>query len=799
MTRSEIMHFDRPAIGPDAEAQLRAAMKACKLPLPTRIAFIGNYLPRECGIATFTTDLCTSIETEFGVGSLFAIPVNDPESSYQYPKQVRLELEQEDLASYVRAADFLNFNGNDLVCLQHEYGIYGGSAGSHILALLRKLKMPLVTTLHTVLREPDANQRMVLEEIAQLSDRMIVMSELAAQLLREVYAVPSGKIDVIPHGVPDLPFMDPNYFKDKFGTEGKFVLLTFGLLSPNKGIENVIRALPAILERHPNVVYIVSGVTHPHIRRREGERYREALQALAEQLGVADHLILNNRFVSTEELVEFVGAADIYITPYQQEAQVVSGTLAIALGAGKAIVSTPYWHAKELLAENRGVIVPFENPGAIAEAVLRLLENDAERHAMRKRAYLYSRGTTWPNTARAYMASFQRARFERSLQPRASQQEISSVMPANMVESLPALNTGHLRTLTDDTGILQHAIFSVPNTREGYTTDDNARALIVSTLLDAELADIADADRREYSSLSHRYLSFLWLAFNADTGRFRNFLGYDRKWLEKAGSDDSHGRALWSLGKVLGASRNAGLRGAAGRLFEAAVPATLTFTSPRAWAFSILGMQAYLDWFPGDRTIQGVRNDLANRLLDIYERSHSETWKWFEKSLSYSNARLSQALILAGWRSDNQRMIEAGMDSLKWLIAEQHRGDAEIFVPIGSNGFFIEGNEKARFDQQPVEACATVSACLEVYRLTEESQWLDEANRVFHWFLGKNDLRVALYDTVTGGCRDGLHPDRVNENQGAESSLSFLMALLEMQEVKVTNTHEHHLEMSAFS
>ena len=799
MTRSEIMHFDRPAIGPDAEAQLRAAMKACKLPLPTRIAFIGNYLPRECGIATFTTDLCTSIETEFGVGSLFAIPVNDPESSYQYPKQVRLELEQEDLASYVRAADFLNFNGNDLVCLQHEYGIYGGSAGSHILALLRKLKMPLVTTLHTVLREPDANQRMVLEEIAQLSDRMIVMSELAAQLLREVYAVPSGKIDVIPHGVPDLPFMDPNYFKDKFGTEGKFVLLTFGLLSPNKGIENVIRARPAILERHPNVVYIVSGVTHPHIRRREGERYREALQALAEQLGVADHLILNNRFVSTEELVEFVGAADIYITPYQQEAQVVSGTLAIALGAGKAIVSTPYWHAKELLAENRGVIVPFENPGAIAEAVLRLLENDAERHAMRKRAYLYSRGTTWPNTARAYMASFQRARFERSLQPRASQQEISSVKPANMVESLPALNTGHLRTLTDDTGILQHAIFSVPNTREGYTTDDNARALIVSTLLDAELADIADADRREYSSLSHRYLSFLWLAFNADTGRFRNFLGYDRKWLEKAGSDDSHGRALWSLGKVLGASRNAGLRGAAGRLFEAAVPATLTFTSPRAWAFSILGMQAYLDWFPGDRTIQGVRNDLANRLLDIYERSHSETWKWFEKSLSYSNARLSQALILAGWRSDNQRMIEAGMDSLKWLIAEQHRGDAEIFVPIGSNGFFIEGNEKARFDQQPVEACATVSACLEVYRLTEESQWLDEANRVFHWFLGKNDLRVALYDTVTGGCRDGLHPDRVNENQGAESSLSFLMALLEMQEVKVTNTHEHHLEMSAFS
>jgi hypothetical protein len=615
-------------------------------------------------------------------------------------------------------------------------------------------------------------------------------------LLRDVYTVPGSKIDVIPHGVPDLPFMDPNYFKDKFGTEGKSVLLTFGLLSPNKGIENVIQALPAILARQPNVVYIVSGVTHPHIRRCEGERYREELRALAEQLGVADHLILNNRFVSTEELVELVGAADIYITPYQQEAQVVSGTLAIALGAGKAIVSTPYWHAKELLAEKRGIIVPFQSPNAIAEAVLALLENDAERHAMRKRAYLHSRGTTWPKTARAYMTSFQRARFERSLLPRASQQDIASVRPANMPKGLPPLNTGHLRTMTDDTGILQHAIFSVPNTREGYTTDDNARALIVSILLDEDLADLADADRREYSSLSHRYLSFLWLAFNADTGRFRNFLGYDHKWLEKVGSDDSHGRALWSLGKVLGHSRNAGLRGAAGRLFETAVPATLTFTSPRAWAYCILGMQAYLDWFPGDRAIQNARNILANQLLDIYERCHTETWRWFEKSLSYSNARLSQALILAGWRSDNQRMIEAGMDSLKWLVAEQHRDDAEIFVPIGSSGFFIEGNEKARFDQQPVEACATISACLEVYRLTEESQWLEEARRVFGWFLGKNDLRVPLYDALTGGCRDGLHPDRVNENQGAESTLSFLMALLEMQTAKVASADELHQEMS---
>jgi glycosyltransferase involved in cell wall biosynthesis len=458
---------EHPAEGSVAAASLPIELEACSFPLPTRIAFVGNYLPRECGIATFTTDLCTAVAAEYGAGRLFAIPVNDPDSSYEYPEQVRLELEQEDIASYERAADFLNYNGNDLVCLQHEYGIYGGAAGRYILALLRRLKMPLVTTLHTVLREPDLNQRIVLEEIAQLSDRLIVMSELAAQLLREVYAVPSGKIDVIPHGVPEMHFIDPNYFKDRFGTEGKSVLLTFGLLSPNKGIENVIRAMPAILSRHPNVVYIVSGVTHPHIRKREGERYREGLQALAQQLGVTSNLILNNRFVSTEELMEHVGAADIYITPYRHEAQVVSGTLAIALGAGKAIISTPYWHAKELLAEKRGVIVPFDNPDAIAESVIALLENEAERHAMRKRAYLHSRGTTWPKTARAYMASFQRARFERSLHPKPAQLDEASMALAASMDQLPVLNTRHLLAMTDDTGMLQHAIFSVPNAREG--------------------------------------------------------------------------------------------------------------------------------------------------------------------------------------------------------------------------------------------------------------------------------------------------------------------------------------------
>ncbi|HTF65066.1 MAG TPA: glycosyltransferase family 4 protein [Edaphobacter sp.] len=759
------------------------------LPLPTRIAFIGNYLPRQCGIATFTTDLCTAVAAEYGGARLFAIPVNDPDSSYDYPEGVRLELSQEDQTSYVRAAEFLNFNGNDLVCMQHEYGIFGGVAGSHILTLLRKLKMPLVTTLHTVLREPDSDQRAVLDEIAHLSDRLIVMSEHAACLLRDVYGVPAGKIDLIPHGVPDLPFTDPNYYKDLFGTPGKPVLLTFGLLSPNKGIENVIRALPRILEEHGDVVYIVSGATHPHIRRREGETYRDSLQALANELGVSSHVIFINRFVSSEELVEHVGAADIYITPYRQEAQVVSGTLAIALGAGKAIISTPYWHAKDLLADGRGVIVPFDDPNSIATETIRLLDNDAERHAMRKRAYLHSRGTTWQKTAQAYMASFQRARVERMLRPRPALQDL---VTAKATDQLPLLNTSHLSEMTDDTGMLQHAIYSVPYCREGYTTDDNARALIVSTMLNSSPLSASD----EYVTLSRRYLAFLWFAFHDKTGRFRNFLSYDREWQEEVGSEDSHGRALWALGTVLGISEDAGLRGSAGRLFEAAVSATLGFTSPRAWAFSILGMQAYLDRFPGDRVIQGSRNALANRLLNIYERTHSETWHWFEKSLSYSNARLSQALLVAGWRSGNQRMIDVGCASLQWLVAEQRRGNDAVFVPIGSRGFFIAGGEKARFDQQPVEACATISACVQAYLLTKESHWHDEAWCAFRWFLGENDLQVPLYDAVTGGCRDGLHPDRVNENQGAESTLSFLMSLLDMQGVEIASLEDLNQEMS---
>ncbi len=749
---------------------------AVNLSLPSRIAVIGNYLPRQCGIATFTTDLCNAVSTEFGTERLFAMPVNDPDSEYSYPERVRFELTEEELPSYERAAEFLNFTNVDLVCVQHEYGIFGGPAGSHILELLRRLRMPVVTTLHTVLREPNPEQHRVMVELAELSDRLIVMSQHSSQFLEEIFQVPAAKIDVIPHGVPNLAFVDPNFYKDRFGVGGQSVLLTFGLLSPNKGVETVIQALPSILSRNSNVTYIIAGATHPHIRRREGDKYRESLQALAKDLGVEKNVIFHNRFVSPEEMMEFIGSADIYITPYKNQAQVVSGTLAYALGAGKAVISTRYWHALELLDQGRGILVPFNDPKAIAEQTIQLLENEAERHAMRKRAYLYSRNMVWKSVAQDYMHSFQRARAERMWNPRLVS---PNPVATNRIHSLPAVKLNHLNRMTDDTGMLQHAVFAVPNHHEGYATDDNARALIVSILVEQLGTNGAEAKK-----LASRYLAFLWLAFNSANGRFRNFLSYERHWQEPQGSEDSHGRALWALGTAINQTVDEGLRGLAGRLFELAVPAVTAFTSPRAWAFSLFGIQAYLDRFPGDRAAQRQRDALADKLLNIYRVTQTPGWNWFEDSLAYSNARLPQALLLAGSRTSDGQLLAAGLESLEWLATQQRCGVNGHFVPIGSQGFYCKAGEKARFDQQPVEASATVSACLEAYRATGDEHWRSQAWAAFNWFLGDNDLKAALYDSSTGGCRDGLHPDRANKNQGAESTLSFLMALLEMRQVQ---------------
>ena len=757
----------RPAAAEPIRLQSNAGM-------PSRIAVVGNYLPRQCGIATFTTDLCDAISAECGTAKLFAVPVNDTESGYVYPERVRLTLAQDDLCSYEQAADFLNFANFDLVCLQHEYGIFGGAAGSHILALLRRIKMPVITTLHTVLREPNPDQRRVMEEIAALSDRLIVMSTLSSQFLQEVFKVPGRKIDIVPHGVPDMPFLDPNFYKDRFNVEGKAVLLTFGLLSPNKGIENVIQALPYILSKHKNVVYIVAGATHPHILRREGDGYREHLQALAKEIGVEANVLFHNRFASPGEMAEFIGAADIYVTPYRYEEQVVSGTLAYALGAGKAIISTPYWHAIELLDGCRGALVPFQYPEAIARKTVELLDTPAIRHAMRKRAYLYSREMVWKKVAQGYMASFGQARSDRMREPRVM---FADETVEKRFDKLPALNLDHLHRLTDDTGLLQHATFAVPNYAEGYTTDDNARGLVLSIFLER----LGETEPKAIGELASRYLAFLGNALNPANGRFRNFLSYARTWSEAQGSEDCHGRALWALGTVLGRSGNQALKGAAGHVFEIALPAVITFTSPRAWAFSLLGIDEYLNSFPGDREAHKISSALAFRMVELYHANQSRYWCWFEDVLAYSNAKIAQAVLTAGRRTSDREMISVALSALNWLNETQRCEGHDHFVPIGSQGFYRKGGERARFDQQPIEAGGTVSACLEAYRTTGDDRWRKEAWSAFNWFMGSNDLQIALYDPTTGGCRDGLHPERVNENQGAESTLAFLTAQVEMR------------------
>jgi glycosyltransferase involved in cell wall biosynthesis len=737
-----------------------------------RIAFIGNYMPRQCGIATFTTDLCEVIADDYKGTACIALPVNDTEAGYEYPSRVRFELTEKDIESYRRAADFLNINNVDIVCLQHEYGIFGGRAGSYILTLLRELRMPVVTTLHTILRDPNPDQRRVLEEVVSLSDRVVVMSERGAEFLHSVYHVSPDKIDLIPHGIPDIPFVDPSFHKDLFGVEGKTVLLSFGLLSANKGIENVISALPVILAKYPNVVYIVVGATHPHVVQNEGESYRLSLQWLAHEKGVEANVIFYNRFVSLEELVQFISAADIYITPYIDAAQITSGTLAYTLGAGKAVVSTPYWYAEEMLADERGALVPFSDPQALAEQVIDLLENESKRHAMRKRAYLFGRDMIWPQVARRYMKTFERARAEHR---HFAQAEYAVKALDKRGGELPPLKLDHLLNITDDTGILQHAIFTIPNYREGYTTDDNARALMVSILLE-------ELGNKEAVQLATRYLAFTWYAFNSETRRFRNFMDYQRNWLEESGSDDSHGRALWALGVVLGRSNTPTLHNMAGRVFQQSLLAILETTSPRAWAFALLGVYEYLQRFAGDRRVSQVQEELAGRLLSLYKDNHANGWNWFENKLTYCNAALSHAMLLCGQSMANPEMTEVGLKSLGWLAKLQHADmEGKHFVPIGSNGFYQQDGERARFDQQPVEAQAMVSACLEAHRVTGEKIWDTEARRAFEWFLGRNDLHLPVYDPTTGGCRDGLHPDRPNENQGAESTLAFLQSLLELR------------------
>ena len=750
--------------------------------MPQRIAFLGDYLPRICGIATFTHDLAESIAYAAPGSDCFVGAVNDRVQGYDYPARVRFELQEKELDSYRRAADFLNFNNADVLCVQHEFGIYGGPAGSHLLALLKEVRMPVVTTLHTILSEPDAAQRKVMKELAARSDRLVVMAHRGAEILREIYDVPDTKIDIIPHGIPDLPFIESSYYKEQFGVEGRQVLLTFGLIGPSKGIEYVIEALPEIVRQHPNVVYLVLGATHPHLMAREGEQYRLSLERLAEERGVQEHVIFYNRFVSLDDLKEFIGATDIYLTPYLNEAQITSGTLAYVFGAGKAVVSTPYWHAQELLSDGRGVLVPFRDANAITDGVCALLDDAPRMEKIRQDAHVMGREMIWPAVAQSYLESFQRASADRKITPRAAFAEWTL---DSRPRALPPQRLDHIVRMSDGTGIFQHAIFNVPNFHEGYCTDDNARAFILCNLLD-ELSD--QPSTGDLSKPATNYLAFLAAALDYDSGRFRNFMSHGRLWLEDAGSEDSHGRALWAVGTGAGRSCNDGHRKLSAQLFEKGLPVVVSFTSPRAWAFTLLGIHEYLRYYPTDPKIDAVRTTLTEKLVSLWKKCATEDRPWFEPSATYENARLCQALILSGQWMPHPEALEIGLESLRWLVSIQ-KTQAGHFRPIGSNGFYHRDGARADFDQQPVEAQATVSACHEAFRATQDAVWSVEAKRAYEWFLGRNDLGLPLYDFTTGGCSDGLHSDRVNENQGAESTLAFHLSLAEMNYAEYLITH----------
>jgi glycosyltransferase involved in cell wall biosynthesis len=739
----------------------------------SRVAFIGNSLPRRCGIATFTTDLQQAVAKSPAAVETCIVAMTDHDNAYDYPSAVRLQINDGRLDDYERAATFLNAGQFGAVSLQHEFGIFGGEAGGYIMTLLARLTMPVVTTLHTVLAQPAPAQRGVLERVIASSSRVIVMADKGRELLRSVYRVPAEKIEVIPHGTPDVAFVEPDEGKAAYGFAGRAVILTFGLLSPSKGIEVMIDAMPAILRRRPDAVYVVLGATHPNLVREKGEAYREALVARVRALGITEHVVFLDQFVDQATLLGFIAMSDVYVTPYLNEAQMTSGTLAYSFGLGKPVVSTPYWHARELLADGRGMLVPFGDAIAIGNAIAELLTDDARRRAMRERAYASSRSMTWGRIAERYLSAFESARRSHRLRI-VARPGVSE--PAREAQAQPAMPLGHFRSLCDDTGLFQHALHCVPDRSHGYCTDDNARALLVACALSRP------GERSLTEAMTGRFAAFLQHAWNPQRRRFRNFLGFDRRWLEEQGSEDSHGRALWALGECARSGQSSSLQRWAMGLFAEALPAVEGFDSPRAWSFALLGLDAYCAAVAEDAGARKLRSLLADRLVGLLAAVETNDWVWFEEQLAYDNARLPQALIVTGRATGSARHVEAGLRSLRWLMALQ-TSSGGFFRPIGSKSFGARRTQPLPFDQQPLEATASISACLAAWRADGEATWKAEAARAFAWFFDSNDLSLPLVDPETGSCRDGLHPDRANENRGGESVVSYLLSLAEMRQL----------------
>lgn len=734
------------------------------------VALIGNFPPRKCGIATFTADLREALVTTNTDLRISTVAVTDEGQKHAYPPEVGYEINQHEADDYAAAADHINALNPDAVSIQHEFGIFGGEAGEYILKLTERLRAPVVMTLHTVLANPTPDQRRVMERLAEHSARLVVMTEMGRTILTRNWNFPAEKIAVIPHGIPDVPFLDPAFQKHSFGLDGRKVALTFGLLSPNKGIENMIDALPDLSRAHPDIIYVVLGATHPHMIAREGEAYRERLQAQAEALGVADHLMFVNEYVDAPILKAWLSAADIYVTPYLNEAQITSGTLSYAVGLGKAVVSTPYWHARELLANDAGALVPFGDPKALASTIGDLLTDGGRRDRLRSNAYDLGRQMIWPVVGRAYLDLLAEARSSGRAPAPVSNLRIGRRIP--LVSTLSAIDR-----MMDGCGMLQHSRSTIPDRRHGYCLDDNARAMMLAVELKTEGIETERAAR-----IADTCAAFVDSAWDEDRAAFRNFMGYQRNWLEEIGSEDSHGRAVWALGRVVAGTDDHGLKLWVTGLADRVIPASAHLTSPRAMAFTTLGLVSWLTVYPGHRPARQLLDTFTARLHAMLREQRRPDWLWFEPVLAYDNARLPEALIRAGQWLDQEDMVRDGIAALDWL-AELQTDPAGHFRSVGTESFGKVYSRPLPFDQQPVDAWAMIEASTLAFEVTGDSQWQRHAEAAFDWFNGQNDLGLRLA-TPNGGCYDGLQVDRVNLNQGAESILAFQFSVRSVRQLQ---------------
>ncbi|GAC1301880.1 MAG: glycosyltransferase family 4 protein [Mucilaginibacter sp.] len=695
----------------------------------------------------------------------FVVALNDSENiqEYEYPEEVKYVIRQNHQKDYIRAANYINTSNADVCILEHEFGIFGGESGIYILPLLNRLEKPLISILHTILKDPSYVQRIIIREIAEQSAKIIVMSQRAVEFLTTIYDIPAEKIQIIEHGVPDVDAPEENPVKNLSSFKNHRVLLTFGLISRNKGLETVIRALPKVVENHPDVMYVILGNTHPGVIKNSGEEYRDHLKTLAAQLNVSKNLSFINRFVPEDELVNYLAGADIYVTPYLNEAQITSGTLSYAVGAGAAVVSTPYWHATELLAENRGRLFEFKNADALAEIINELLDQERVLTELKQNAYNYGLHLRWPVIGAEYIKVAQEACSTHFFSEKILKDSI--VDP----EIMPKFSLTHILRLTDDTGIVQHAKYGIPNLKEGYCLDDNARALIMA------LMAYQRNKSQEAFELLPVYLSFIHYMQTED-GNFRNFLSFNRQYLDEVGSEDSFGRTIWSLGYLIGCAASNSYREFATEIFHKSFSHFKALKHLRGMANTIIGICLYLKVVPGDEGMVIELMRLTQPLIDAYEHTRSDDWEWFEEKMTYDNAILPLALLHSCEITGNEKAKEVALKTMAFL--DELTLSKGYLSPVGNDGWYYKGGRFPTYDQQAIETMAMVLMHFQAYQTLHKSEHIEKMFLSYKWFLGENTLRAPLYDHETKGCCDGLLPTGINRNQGAESTLAYLISHL---------------------